>query len=504
MGFIDKIKQFLELDKAIAQKQHDLAIFEQQLSDQRTLYTNITQHARQEGENQARQTILNAENEARQIVANAENRLSEINYQINERSGTLNNLNASISQEQNKLAKAQSDTDRQLNKIKRLSAAYKSATYSIEHFFNRDFETFDYHAPEEYEDIDLLQPSVKLKLHSEDLKDLRKLMRENNNAIDKLLKKYEARYTTKTNQALYQLMVLALRAELQNILSSLKYEKLDKAIADIKELTAKYLKITAEGNQLIAGTMTKFIGEIEYLFIEAAKIEYEYYLRKQRIKEEQRALKEQMKQEAEERKLLAKQREQIEKEESKYHTEIETLKAQLADADESKAETINSRIQELTDLLGDVETKKDEILRLQNGQAGHVYVISNIGSFGDSVFKIGMTRRLDPDDRIKELSNASVPFPFDIHSMIFSENAVELEHTLHTVLNAQRVNKVNLRKEFFHIDIDELEKLVQEYDPSAEFTRTALAEQYRQSVTLTESGINSLPEDLLTEDSDDE
>ena len=453
MSFIDKIKEYLDLNKQISEKKKEL---------------------------------------------------TKLYDEINQQSGYLSRLRNDSSVLETELRKTQDEKRKQDSKISRLSSAYKSAAHSIENFFNKDFASFDYVPPSQYADIDLFQPTVKLKLHSEDLKDLRKLMRENNNAINKLLKKYETRYATKTNRALYQLIVLALRAELQNVLSSLKYEKLDKAISDIKTLTAKYLKITAEGNQSIAGTMTKFIGEVEYLFIEAAKIEYEYYLRKQRIKEEQRAIKEQMKQEAEEQRLLAKQREQIEKEESKYHSEIEALKMQLVDADESRTETINNRIQELTDLLSDVENKKDEILKLQNGQAGHVYVISNIGSFGDNVFKIGMTRRLDPEDRIKELSNASVPFPFDIHSMIFSENAVELEHILHTVLNAKRVNRVNLRKEFFNIDVDELERLVQEYDPAAEFTRTALAEQYRQSVTLSESGIESLPEDLLSDDSEDE
>lgn len=492
MGFIDDIKQLFDLNKIIRQKQHELATLDQQLSERSTLYSGIVQKAQEE-----------ADRRAHRIVSDAESRLAQINEWISERSDQLSNLHNEIEQAEKKLTKCQKEVTKQTNLISKLSAAYKSASYSIESFFNRDFTSFDYTAPDVYADIDLLQPTVKLTLHSDDLKDLRKRMRDNNKSIDKLLKKYEARYTTKTNRALYQLIVIALRAELQNILTSLRYEKLDKAITDIKELTAKYLKITAEGNQSIAGTMTKFIGEIEFLFIEAANIEYEYYLRKQRIKEEQRAIKEQMKQEAEEQKLLAKQREQIEKEESKYHTEIEALKQQLTDADESKAQIISDRIQELTDLLNGVEAKKEEILKLQNGQAGHVYIISNIGSFGDNTFKIGMTRRLEPVDRIKELSNASVPFPFDIHSMIFSEDAVGLEHMLHTTLNANRVNKVNLRKEFFHVDIDELERLVQEYDPTAEFTRTALAEQYRQSVTLCESGIDSLPEDLLLDDSDE-
>ena len=95
-----------------------------------------------------------------------------------------------------------------------------------------------------------------------------------------------------------------------------------------------------------------------------------------------------------------------------------------------------------------------------------------------------MTRRLEPQDRVTELGDASVPFPFDVHSFIFSEDAVALENALHKELNAQRVNKVNLRKEFFRISLDELEQLVERIDPSAPFNRTILAEQYHQSLSI--------------------
>lgn len=117
-----------------------------------------------------------------------------------------------------------------------------------------------------------------------DVKDLRKAYRQNDKQITELLDKYSSRYTTKANQAIYKLMVIALRAELQNILYNLKFDKLDKSIEDIKNVTQKYLKITRrKGNQSIAGTLTKFIGEIEYLFINAAKIEYNYYLKKEQL-----------------------------------------------------------------------------------------------------------------------------------------------------------------------------------------------------------------------------
>ena len=178
-------------------------------------------------------------------------------------------------------------------------------------------------------------------------------------------------------------------------------------------------------------------------------------------------------QEAAERKELEQQRKKVEKEEAKYIQEIERLKQQLSEVEADRAAEISAQIDQIQSNLREVEGRKEEIITLQNGKAGTVYVISNLGSFGEDVFKIGMTRRLDPEDRVSELSSASVPFPFDVHSFIFSQDAVALESTLHRRLNDKRVNKVNLRKEFFHISLDELETMVNEIDPTAPFNRTS-------------------------------
>lgn len=340
--------------------------------------------------------------------------------------------------------------------------------------------------PEQIKDIDELTPNIMLKLHCMDVKDLRKLYRKNDKQIDSVLKKYASRYTTKANQAIYKLMVIALRAELQNVLYSLKYSKLDKSIDEIKSITQKYLTIASEGNQSIAGTMRKFIGEIEYLFINAVKIEYNYYVKKEQARQEQLAIREQMRQEAEEKKALEAERKKVEKEEAKYISEIEKAKSQLESATDQALEDLKRKIEELESKLAEVALKKEEITNLANGKAGNVYIISNLGSFGKNVFKIGMTRRLNPQDRVNELGDASVPFKFDVHSFIFSDDAVGLENKLHKMMENKRVNKVNRRKEFFYTSIDELEKVVTEIDPTAEFNRTMLAEEFRQSLSTDE------------------
>ncbi|MCM1222042.1 MAG: GIY-YIG nuclease family protein [Lachnospiraceae bacterium] len=370
--------------------------------------------------------------------------------------------------------KVRKQVEAQSKKLQRIKELYKIIEYAI--------DTEDVRIPAAaLEECEQTAPSVILKLHSMDIKDLRKVFRETEAMVNKVLEQYSLRYTTKTNQTIYQLMVIALRAEMQNILYDLRYEKLDAAIEKVKKMTSKYLAIAREGNQNIVGTLKRFVGEIEYLFISEAKIEYNYYVKKEQARQEQIAIRERMRQEAEDRKALEKERERVEKEEAKYNAEIVRLNEQMKDASEELIKQLKARILEIESLKAEVAIKKDKIANLQNGKAGNIYIISNLGSFGENVFKIGMTRRLTPQERIDELGSASVPFKFDVHSFIFSENAVELESKIHERLNEKRVNKVNRRKEFFYSTIDELEELTQSIDPNAEFTRTMVAEEFRQS-----------------------
>jgi chromosome segregation ATPase len=393
----------------------------------------------------------------------------------------------SLSHNASELAEKNQKSEKQLatnqKKLSRIKSLYKQIDNVITNYTKLQLEYGDCRLPQsDLDEAELLAPSIMLKLHCMDVKDLRKAYRDNEKLILKLLEQYSSRYTTKANKTIYDLMVIALRSELQNILYNLKYEKLDSSVDAVKSITQKYMKLACEGNQSIAPTLTKFIGEIEYLFINAVKIEYNYYVKKEQARQEQLAIKEQMRQEAEERKALAAERAKIEKEEEKYKNELTKLNEQLADtSNTTEADTLRQRILELETQLSDVVVKKDEITKLQNGKAGNVYIISNLGSFGENIFKIGMTRRQDPQDRINELGNASVPFKFDVHSFIFSDDAVSLEGKLHEMLNDKRVNKVNLRKEFFQTTIDELEQLVTKIEPTAEFNRTMLAEEFRQS-----------------------
>lgn len=413
-------------------------------------------------------------------------RLDSMNREIVDNDVLISQKREELSSLTEQCHKTSKQLNTQIIKINRYKELYKSIEHVLDTFISTDIPYINCRLnPYDKKDLEDLVPSISLQFHSLDVKELRKAYKENEKQIDQLMELYKSRYTTKSNKSIYSLVVIALKAELQNVLYNLKYDKLEKSIEDIKTISAKYLKIAAEGNQSIAGTLTKFVGEMEYLFINAVKIEYSYYTKKEQARQEQLALKEQMRQEAEERKALEAEKKKVEKEESKYKAEIEKLQGTLEQADsDTETQKLRARILELQKQLSDVVVKKEEITNLQNGKAGNVYIISNLGSFGKDVFKIGMTRRLDPQDRINELGSASVPFKFDVHSFIFSEDAVALEKKLHDTLNKKRLNKINLRKEFFKVDISELEELVSSIDPTAEFNKTMLAEEFHQSEEL--------------------
>lgn len=407
-------------------------------------------------------------------------RLKQLQYKVTE--PRFLELQTNIENSERKLEKAN-------EKIKQSAYLFKSIQEYLSSFADCDLTRKEQERIERLlEEIgveDYLSPTAEIKLHCTDMKDLKKQYREINKNIDSLLLSYEKRYTTTINLTIYRLMVLGLRAELQNVLYNMKFGKLEDAENAITEITEKYCKIALESNKTIAPTVVKFVKQMESLFIDSVRVEYEYYVRRERAKEEQKALRAQMREEAEERKRLEEEKKKIEKEESKYTNEMQKLQEQMATATDEKSKQLSDRIAELETLLSQVNEKKETISKLQNGKAGYVYVISNLGSFGDRVFKIGMTRRREPQERVDELGDASVPFAFDVHSFIFSEDAPTLETAIHHRLNDRRVNKVNLRKEFFDISLDELEALVYELEPSAEFNKTMAAEQYRQSLSMT-------------------
>ncbi|MBC8289637.1 MAG: GIY-YIG nuclease family protein, partial [Planctomycetes bacterium] len=206
---------------------------------------------------------------------------------------------------------------------------------------------------------------------------------------------------------------------------------------------------------------------------------FEAAVRKQFLREEQARIKEQIR---EEEKVQA----QYERELKDQERERQVIEKALAKALREAGDEHSAEVEELQNRLAEAEEKsrRTKSMAELGVKAGHVYVLSNIGSFGEGVFKVGMSRRLDPHERVKELGSASVPFSFDVHMMISCDNAPELENTLHRALDSFRVNKVKLRKEFFRVDLETIHRLVVENHGEVEYLADPEALEYHESLEM--------------------
>jgi regulator of replication initiation timing len=219
---------------------------------------------------------------------------------------------------------------------------------------------------------------------------------------------------------------------------------------------------------------------------------YEYALKKQEEKEEQKLIREQMREEAKALKEIEELKAKLGKEEKHFSKALAAIEVQFLKA-KSEAERISLE-QEKSGILQNLEeiekNKEDILYREQNTRAGYVYIVSNIGSFGENIYKIGVTRRLDPQERVDELGDASVPFGFDVHAMIFSDDAPTLENALHRAFETNRLNLINRRREFFRVTLDEIKQVVHtNFNKPVEFIDLADAQQFRESLVLKGSSI---------------
>jgi hypothetical protein len=218
--------------------------------------------------------------------------------------------------------------------------------------------------------------------------------------------------------------------------------------------------------------------------IEELNLCHEYAVKKQEEKEVAKAEREALREEAKLQKELEEARKHILKEQNHYKNALQKIEEQIQNSGESV--DLIAKKQEILNKLTDIDDSiKDIDYREANKRAGYVYIISNIGSFGENVYKIGMTRRLEPLDRINELGDASVPFNFDLHAMIFSDDAPKLENALHQAFEHKKVNMINQRREFFHVTLEEIETVIQKnFDKTVDFIKLPEAEQFRESQML--------------------
>lgn len=262
---------------------------------------------------------------------------------------------------------------------------------------------------------------------------------------------------------------------------------LNLSVKNIDSVRSKITKSFESLNKIFAVDGIQMAQKLLEFKLEELNLVYTYEQKKELEREQQRTIKEQMIEEEKVRREIERQKAKLEKDQTQCSNEINKLIGYMQKTqNDIEKQLYVDKIKELEEKLKQLEADKATVLeREANARAGYVYIISNIGSFGENIYKIGMTRRLEPMDRIKELSSASVPFEFDVHAMIFSDDAPTLETALHQKFEKQSVNRVNLRKEFFKVSLDEIEAVVKEkYNNTVTFTRIPVAREYNETLAI--------------------
>lgn len=276
-----------------------------------------------------------------------------------------------------------------------------------------------------------------------------------------------------------KLLLRAFNCECDDVVDHVKFNNLESSEKRIRTTAITISKLGAVcGVSIKDGYVNMKINEL-YLA-------YEYQVAKQEEKDRLKQLRAEERERAKLEKEIAEARKKIEKEQKHYSNALSKITEQMSHATAEDMPALLEKKAEIEAQLTDLSQAEKQIdYRIANQKAGYVYIISNVGAFGEGVYKIGMTRRLEPMERIDELGDASVPFDFDVHALIFSDDAPGLEAALHRAFEDRKLNMVNTRREFFRVSLDEIKAVVKtNFDKTVEFIDTPAAEQYRQSELL--------------------
>lgn len=280
----------------------------------------------------------------------------------------------------------------------------------------------------------------------------------------------------------------AFNGKVDSILSKTKKDNYGKMEQKIKDA---YVSVNYNGSAFRNAVITP-----EYLSARLEELKWAVIVMelKAQAQEEQRRIREQIREEEKARREYEKAMKEAAKEEEMLRKAMEKAQKQIESATEANRAEYEAKLEELKQKLVEAEERGQRALSMaQQTRHGNVYVISNIGAFGENVYKVGMTRRLDPLDRIKELGDASVPFPFDVHAIIESDDAPALETALHKDLAIKQMNKVNPRKEFFKVTLADIKALVDRHGLKANWTMSAEAAEYRETLAI-EEAMNNDPD----------
>jgi len=342
---------------------------------------------------------------------------------------------------------------------------------------------FDFNTSEEYKEKITVNRNIQ-----------RQMIKDNKAAICKTTWKVEG--SEKKGEQMVtrnlKLMLRAFNGEADAAILKVRWNNVQKMEETIKKA---YDAINKMGETTQIQIEEKYLN----LKLEELYLAYEYQEKLYQEKEEQRQIREQMREEEKAQRELEKAAKEAEQDELRRQQALDEARKEMELASGEELAKLADKIAVLEQQLKEAQEKERAISQAQITKSGHIYVISNIGSFGENVYKIGMTRRLEPMDRVRELGDASVPFEFDVHAIIYSQNAPELENKLHRHFDDKRVNLVNYKKEFFNVSLEEIEDAVKEMHGDFEFTQIAEAKQYRETLSLREPATSTAAIDDVVE-----
>lgn len=399
-------------------------------------------------------------------VVNLQNYITSLQTQINNLNGILNQKN---------------------NEIQSLNSQISGLNNAI---WNKQSEIIALDEEIELQSFGLYQPkydftsSELYKAKLTEIRNQQKAMIKNGQAVTGNMNwsvNGNASQGKKMVKDMQKLLLRAFNCECDELVDKVKYNTFD---TSYKRMLKSFEAISKLG-YIMGVAITNNYFNLKYNELCLA---LEYRKKKQDEKEEQKEIRARMREEAKLQKEIEEARKKIYKEQNHYKNALKKIEEQINSASEEEKTALLTKKSEIENELAEIDKSiKDIDYRETNARAGYVYIISNIGSFGENIYKIGMTRRLEPMERVDELGDASVPFNFDVHAMIFSDDAPALETALHKAFENKKVNMINTRREFFNVTLEEIEAEVKRnFDKTVEFTKLAQAEQYRETLKIKE------------------
>ena len=418
----------------------------------------------------------------------AEQKIEELRKQVLPEYNTVEAINKQIEELQHQLHSLEIEKRKKELDLDTLSLSFKDMEEKIQEL-KKDYIELD----EEilYQSYSLFSPMYDFASSEEYKEKLEEIRSQQKEMVrDKMAATCSTKWTVDGSEAKgrkvtndnIKMILRCFNTDCENAIDRVKYSNIESMKARINKSYESLNKLGESNSITISHTYLQ-------LKLDELSLSIEYAIKKQEEKEEQKRIRQEMREQAKLEKELEEARKNIDKEKKHYSNALDKLNSQLeGNLSEEQKNDLLEKKEEIESQLSNLQQALDDVdYREANQKAGYVYVISNIGAFGENVYKIGMTRRLDPMERIDELGDASVPFNFDVHAMIFSEDAPKLEAALHKAFEDRKLNMVNTRREFFRVTLDEIETVVKaNYDKTVKFIKIPPAEQYRQSLALLE------------------